>query len=324
MSRPERIEFDGAYYHVMNRGRRRENIFHDDVYYQMFIQTLEEAALRFNIEVHAYCLMTNHYHLLLKTPEGNLQRAMRHIGGVYTQRYNRLKGCDGSLFRGRYKSILVDCDEYLLHVSKYIHLNPIEAKLVDALDEYQWSSYPAYVGKRKTENWLYTKDVYDQLAFKRMRAKRYRIYVEERGNDDEIVMFYGKQRTPPVLGSSSFVDQISKLRNGEVSIEISRKDRVNSAPSIDQVVDAVADFYSVNRADLIRSKRGRWMKNFPIKVAMYICQHRGQYRLTEIAGYFELSHYGGVASSIAAVKKELNSSKKLVREIKNIVNRFDP
>lgn len=323
MSRPQRIEFEGAYYHVMNRGRGRDDIFHGDVYFETFLQTLEEAVERFNVEVHSYCLMSNHYHLLIKTPEANLQRAMRHINGVYTQRYNRLKGCDGSLFRGRYKSILVDSDEYLLHVSKYIHLNPIEAKLVDSLDDYSWSSYRAYVGKCKAPSWLSRREVYSQLTGSRLRASRYRAYVEELGSVDEIVAFYSKQRLSPVLGSAGFINEVSKLRDGEVSIEESKQDRIGCKPNMDEIVNAVANFYKVDRAELIASKRGRGLKNFPRKVAMYLCQLKGQYRLVEIADYFELNHYGGVASSIAAVKKEVGSSRKIKKEINSIVNRFD-
>ena len=108
MSRPLRIEYPDAYYHIMNRGRQA--IFHDEAYFQAFLQTLSEFHERLGLAIHAYCLMTNHFHLLVKTPERNLQRAMRHIGGVYTQRY---------------KAILVNVDEYLLHPSRYIHRNPL-------------------------------------------------------------------------------------------------------------------------------------------------------------------------------------------------------
>lgn len=136
MTRPLRIEYPDAYYHVMNRGRGRQAIFHDQAYFDAFLATLSEAHERFSLEIYAYCLMSNHFHLLVKTPEGNLQRAMRHVGGVYTQRYNRLKKTDGPLFRGRYKAILVDADEYLLHLSRYIHRNPLEAHMVDDLTNY--------------------------------------------------------------------------------------------------------------------------------------------------------------------------------------------
>jgi putative transposase len=123
MPRPQRIEYENAFYHVMNRGRGRQTIFHSDEYFQAFLAALAEAQQRFGCVVHAYCLMSNHYHLLIETPNANLSRIMRHVNGVYTQRYNRLQQTDGSLFRGRYKVILVDQDAYLLQLSRYIHSN---------------------------------------------------------------------------------------------------------------------------------------------------------------------------------------------------------
>ena len=118
MARPLRIEYPGAWYHVMNRGAGRKKIFNATPHYELFLTLLEEVSERFGAEIHAYCLMGNHYHLLLHTPEGNLQRSMRHLNGVYTQRYNRMRGTDGPLFRGRYKAIVVDADHYLLHLSR--------------------------------------------------------------------------------------------------------------------------------------------------------------------------------------------------------------
>ena len=139
MPRPPRIEYENAFYHVMNRGRAREAIFHDKVYYDAFLKTLKEAVKRFDCVIHAYCLMGNHYHLLIQTPKANLSRVMRHINGVYTQRHNRLRLTDGPLFRGRFKAILVDIDSYLLHLSRYIHRNPIDMKspLVENLVMYE-------------------------------------------------------------------------------------------------------------------------------------------------------------------------------------------
>ena len=138
MPRLLRIEYENAFYHVMNRGRARETIFHNEAYYKAFLITLDEASKRFDCVIHAYCLMGNHYHLLLQTPKANLSRIMRHINGVYTQRHNRLKLVDGPLFRGRFKAILVDADSYLLQLSRYIHRNPIEMKkpLVEDLSQY--------------------------------------------------------------------------------------------------------------------------------------------------------------------------------------------
>ena len=136
MARPLRIEYPGAWYHVMNRGRRSEEIFYQRDDYEAFVELLRESSEMWNIRVAAYCLMTNHYHLLVQTPDANLSRSMRHLNGVYTQRYNRRHGCDGQLFRGRYKSILIDADAYLLELVRYIHRNPLDSGLVDNLKKY--------------------------------------------------------------------------------------------------------------------------------------------------------------------------------------------
>jgi REP element-mobilizing transposase RayT len=205
MPRPLRIEYEDAYYHVMNRGRGRKAIFHGDAYYNAFLETLKEAHQRFTLQILCYCLMGNHYHLLVKTPEANLGRAMRHINGLYTQRYNRLRKMDGPLFRGRYKAILVEEDSYQLQLSRYIHRNPIEAGLVDQLEGYPWSSYPYYVSKMSPPDWLYQDEIYDQLSLKSRHREKYRAFVEM-GVDEQIAAFYGKGNQVPYLGSDAFRD----------------------------------------------------------------------------------------------------------------------
>jgi putative transposase len=197
MSRPLRIEYENAFYHVMNRGSGRQQVFHKAAYYEAFLECLKEAHIRFGIEVHAYCLMGNHYHLLLSTPRGNLSRAMRHINGVYTQCYNRLRKTDGPLFRGRYKAILVDASSYLLQLSRYIHRNPIEVHkpLVQTLDDYPWSSYLAYIGKSKQPDWLTRETVYGELGAVRYKAA-YRKFVDQEV-DDETALFIKKSDNLP-------------------------------------------------------------------------------------------------------------------------------
>ncbi len=130
MSRPLRIEYPGAHYHVMTRGRGRQRIYRSPRDYQRFINLLSETCAMWGVRVHAYSLMPNHYHMVMETPGGNISRAMRHLDGVYTQRYNREHKTDGTLFRGRYKALLIEKDGYLLQVVRYIHLNPVEGKLV--------------------------------------------------------------------------------------------------------------------------------------------------------------------------------------------------
>ena len=149
MVRPLRIEYPDAWYHVMNRGRRGEQIFLEERDYKTFLELLMESAQLWHLRIVAYCQMPNHYHLLVQTPDANLSRCMRHINGVYTQRFNRLHQCDGQLFRGRYKAILVDADSYLLQLVRYIHRNPLRAGIVEELSSYEWSSHRGYLSKSR-------------------------------------------------------------------------------------------------------------------------------------------------------------------------------
>ena len=128
-------------YHVTSRGDRREDIFLDDEDRQMWMDVLGLVCERFNWVVHAYCQMSNHYHLLLETADGNLSAGMRHLNGLYTQRFNRRHGMVGHLFQGRYKAILIQKEAHLLELARYLVLNPVRAKMVATPDEWPWSSY---------------------------------------------------------------------------------------------------------------------------------------------------------------------------------------
>ena len=149
MARPLRIEYPGAWYHVLNRGRRREKVFFSENDYKAFLKLLGECSELFNIEIHSYSLIPNHYHLLIHTPKANLSRSMRHLNGVYTQLINKRYKTEGSLFKGRYKSILIERDNYLLELVRYIHRNPYRAKLEKTIGEHEWTSHRGYMNDRQ-------------------------------------------------------------------------------------------------------------------------------------------------------------------------------
>src|SRR5258706_8306926 len=146
MSRPLRLEFPGAIYHVTSRGNARAPIFADDGDRELFLETLAHVVERFHWLCHAYCLMDNHYHLLIETPDPNLSKGMRQLNGLYTQRFDRRHGRVGHVFQGRFKAILVERDSYLLELCRYVVLNPVRAKMVKQPKQYQWSSYRATAG----------------------------------------------------------------------------------------------------------------------------------------------------------------------------------
>src|SRR6056297_1189667 len=207
MSRPLRIEYPDAWYHVMNRGRRDEAIFADKKDYQCFVDLLKETSEMWGIKMAAYCLMPNHYHLLAQTPHANLSRSMRHVNGVYTQRYNRRHGCDGQLFRGRYKSIVVEEDSYLLQLVRYIHKNPVKAGLAKTPGDYSWSSHKAYVSGAKQWYWVYKDFLLSMLTpDKNVRVKAYKAFMAE--TDDEMEKILEGKKWPSFLGSDGFAEWI--------------------------------------------------------------------------------------------------------------------
>lgn len=322
MSRPLRIEYQDAYYHVMNRGAGCKDIYNTKHDYNLFLEVLSEASSRFEIEIFCYCLMSNHYHLLIKTPNANLGRAMRHINGVYTQRYNRAHKTDGPLFRGRYKAILVESDSYLLHLSKYIHLNPLKARLVEDLKEYRWSSYLDYIKEGgSAQEWLNREEVYGQLNSSVAPAESYKLFIQNKEIKNELLNFYGKERLSPILGSDQFIKSLPSTGNHE---EVARIDRVEDCLKKEQILSVVSDEFDTSLNSLLKGKKGPGVRNLPRKVAMYFCQHYAGYRLKDIAEIFNLAHYGGVSSAIRSVEKNRQSSPELQAKINNIINRLDP
>lgn len=154
MARPLRLEFAGALYHITSRGDRREDIYRDDGDRKQWLDLLAQVCSRFNWVVHSYCQMTNHYHLLVETVDGNLSRGMRQLNGVYTQTFNRKYHESGHLFQGRFKAILVQKETHLLELSRYIVLNPIRANMVMNAEDWVWSNYNAMVKSETKNQWL--------------------------------------------------------------------------------------------------------------------------------------------------------------------------
>jgi putative transposase len=171
MARPLRLEFAGALYHVTSRGDRREDIFLSDDDREEWLAVLALVCGRFNWVVHAYCQMTNHYHLLIETVEGNLSKGMRQLNGLYTQRFNRRHKMVGHLFQGRYKAILVQKEAHLLELSRYVVLNPVRAKMVVLPEEWHWSSYGACIKDQFAPPWLDTDWLLSQFGTQRNRAR---------------------------------------------------------------------------------------------------------------------------------------------------------
>jgi putative transposase len=180
MARPLRIEYDGALYHVTSRGNERKPIFKDDTDRELFLDVLSHVTDRFNWLCHAYCLMDNHYHLVIETPDGNLSKGMRQLNGVYTQAFNRRYNRVGHLFQGRFKGILVQKDSHFLEVCRYVVLNPVRAKAVKHPREWAWSSYRATAGQAAIPTCVTAEELLSHFGQRRIGAQeKYREYVSE-------------------------------------------------------------------------------------------------------------------------------------------------
>lgn len=203
MPRFRRIEYPNAFYHVMNRGRNRENIFKQDSDFNLFLDIIYEASIKFNFTLHCYCLMNNHYHLLIETPDANLSKIMHFIGSDFVTKYNKKNDLDGSLFKSRYKAILVEKNSYLTELNRYIHRNALS--ITNNLKNYKWSSYPAYLNIVKAPSWLDKETTLQTLGYKNNIEKKYCQFIEQ---DRESEIYERRKTTPSIIGDLNFKKQV--------------------------------------------------------------------------------------------------------------------
>ena len=319
MSRPLRIEYPGAWYHVMNRGRRSEVTFPEYKDYYRFIDLLKESCELWNIHISAYCLMPNHYHLLIHTPDGNLSRCMRHINGVYTQRYNKAHGCDGQLFRGRFKSIIVEGDPYLLQLVRYVHRNPLRANLAKNMDNYKWSSHAGYISNAKKWDWLHKDFILSMLTSDPVsQVSAYKHFVHM-NDSKELLGVLESPKWPPFLGGKQFLNWI-KQTFFESKREKEVPDSVHLAPDLSQIKAAVCDYYSIHVSILHKTQRG--VPNEPRDVAIYLMRLLRQEDLQTIGKNFGLCNYSSVSTVIDRVKSHMDKNRMFRSQVEEIKSKI--
>lgn len=239
MARPLRIEFSGALYHITARGNERKDIFVDDMDRRRFLDTLTDAGDRFDWLCHAYCLMSNHYHLLVETGSATLSRGMRHLNGVYTQAFNRRHRRVGHLFQGRFTGILVEKEPYLLELARYIILNPVRARMVHTAAEWPWSSYQATAALAAphpclTRDWILAA-FGTQL---REASRRYRDFVSEGANQPAP---WENLKNQVYLGSESFIEAAQlEIEKNQILEDIPRPQRLRSPKPLSHYRDTFA------------------------------------------------------------------------------------
>jgi putative transposase len=310
MPRPLRIEYCGAWYHVMNRGINRMKIYLNDEHREIFLCLLEEISILFEIRIHGYCLMSNHYHLLLEAPHANLSKAMRHLNGIYTQRFNRLGNRDGALFRGRYKAILIEAEDYILKVSRYIHLNPFEANIVEDPNYYEWSSYRYYTTTSRPP-WLCT----DYILSFFSTTKDFIEFVVE-GNDVELNKFYKSALMSPILGGKKFADEKIRTLNTEYKMAASADvNRATKLYKIDKICYLVAKYFDIE----IKTLNKTYKNNHPRMFAIYFARNLTQLTHQKIADFFNGIKRASISTVIVRCRKLIDKDLRIKKHYLNLI-----
>ncbi len=234
MARPLRIEYPGAVYHVTSRGNEKKAIFRDDSDRAAFLDTLHQVTLRYHWLCHAYCLMGNHYHLLIETPDGNLSLGMRQLNGIYTQWFNRRRKRAGHLFQGRFKAVIIQKDSHLLEACRYVVLNPVRANAVDDPRKWPWSSYGATAGLKEAHPCLTTDWILGQFASRRKTAQAaYRKFVKE---GMKVESLWKDLRAQSILGEDDFAESLANHVKGKERIaDIPKSQRFSARPPLDRI-----------------------------------------------------------------------------------------
>lgn len=234
VARPLRVEYDGAVYHVTSRGNARQLMFMDDPDCLLFLEVLEKSVERFGWLCHAYCLMGNHYHLLLETPVANLSRGMQWLNGVYTQKFNKRHDRVGHVVQGRFKGILVERDVHLRSLTRYVVQNPVRADIVADPADYRWSSFRATAGLDPEPPFLTTDWLLSQFGDDAERARAdYRDFVQEGMDDDP----WEELRSGMYLCSERFMEGLAeKIGDSREDRELKARERLAARPPLDDLL----------------------------------------------------------------------------------------
>ena len=294
MTRPLRLEFPGALYHLTARGDRQEPIFLDDRDRRRFLELLGKEIQQQGWLCYAYCLMDNHYHLLIETPEANLVRGMRRLNGVYTQWFNRRRKKSGHVFQGRYKSILVDKDNYLLELCRYIVLNPVRAAMVKAPAEWRWSSYRASVGASVAPKWLAVHEVISSFSGRR---SNYRKFVTEGIGQGTVWEGLTGQI---YLGGERFLERMQDLADGKPVRGVAKVQRQPRAPKAPEILGRVAQEFGIPVEQVLdrRHKEAYWL-------GVYLLRRVGNLPLADVA-----NRAGVTVARISQIQTKIENGEK--------------
>ena len=312
MARQPRIEYKGACYHVLSRGDKRENIFHDDEDRLTFVDRVSEVVDKYHLRVHSYVMLDDHFHLLLETPEGNLSRSMHQLNSSYSNWFRHKYAIKGSVFQGRYRSILVEKDGYLMRLSAYIHLRPVRSGKVKKPEDYLWSSYRTYLGKKKGEEWVYTRELLSRLGNQRKSYKKFVQNQLAEGDGIKTEELFGKQS---VVGSDAFRRKIARRLAATLQSDLREKPALKSLRRLqpEDIIRILEKKFRISREDLFRKRKG----NVYRKLLLYALKKHSDLRLQEIGAMVDMD-YVAISQMVRRFILEAESQPQLQTKIDRV------
>jgi len=319
MARPLRIEYPDAIYHVISRGIRKDNIYYENKDKDKFLYKLKETKEKYNLKIFSYCLMENHYHLLIRTPKSNLTKAMHYLNASYTNWFKSKHEIVGPIFQGRYKSILVEDESYLLTLSSYIHLNPLRAGMVEYLKDYKYNSYNEYINK--TENNLVDKNLLlskfeDIERFKKFIYEWYEHNKDWQNDDDNEKELREKiYGVNGFLGSKNFADRILKKhkKNNKKKKYDEYSNISNNEIKKEDIEKIMIKKFKIKKSRLYSKSYGNDYRNMFI----YLLKKYTDLKLKEIGLMFDIK-YKSVSKQAKRFEKKINKNIKLKNKYENI------
>jgi putative transposase len=314
MARPWRIQYPGAIYHVTSRGNNRQDIFLDNEDRRYFLDLIPRASSRFNLRIFAFCLMTNHYHIFLQTPDANLAPAMHWLNTAYTVNFNRANKKSGHLFQGRYKSVLITDESHWLRLSMYIHLNPVRAGIFNDPAQYKWSSFRDYTRTTSRFPWLHEKHILKNYGPKGAASKKeYRktcIALAKKPPS-----FWQGIRSSVVLGSKETLEKLIEKYGpkGKTEDITGFSSHRISAMDIDKELSRVASFFNARPKELTERRR-----NFlPRQAAYYHLVENRSFPVTKVSDIMGITQ-PAVSYGIAKLKREIGKDKNLRKMLEGL------
>jgi REP element-mobilizing transposase RayT len=314
MARPYRLQAEGCLYHITSRGDDRKKIFLSEADFRKFLEYLKTAKEKFKFYLYAYCLMGNHYHLLIETTQANLSKIMQYLNTSYTIYYNIKRKRSGHLFQGRFKSILVEADSYFTELTRYIHLNPVKVRLADNPEKYRWSSYNAYL-HNKADDFIDKGRIKELLP---MNPSQYRNFVLE-----------GVKETPDIfrnvyagfiLGRVKFIkDKLNQLQRDVDSKNFAHKRAVKNIIDPHEIINAVAAHFKLNPDQICKSnKRPMTAK----KIALYLLRRKTGLTNAQIGQLFDMK-FAAVSKAALSFERQMAGDRGLIKAINQISSKIE-